>query len=78
MRRRLSSRKSEGEKRPGKIRPLPDDDLRNPAHPIHEQQWLELAAALGRMAADEDWDRLHNRTMNGREDGKAKDGGHLQ
>jgi hypothetical protein len=46
----------------GFIRSLDPSDPRNPDHPSHEKQWLELAAALGRMMADADWDRLHNST----------------
>jgi hypothetical protein len=33
-------------------------DPRNPNHPIHDEAWLALAVALGRAAADADWDRL--------------------
>jgi len=41
----------------GRIRPLPADDPRNPDHPIHDEQILELARALGRAMADRDFDR---------------------
>jgi hypothetical protein len=44
----------------GTIRPLDPDDPRNPDHPCHREQWLELARALGRLAADMEWDRLHS------------------
>jgi hypothetical protein len=28
-------------------------------HPIHDEQWLELARALGRMEAREEYQELH-------------------
>jgi hypothetical protein len=40
----------------GKLNPI---DPRNPDHPRHDEKWLELARALGRAAADADWDRLN-------------------
>jgi len=43
----------------GIVRPLDSADPRNPDHPSHDQQWIELAKAMGRAAADADWDRLH-------------------
>jgi hypothetical protein len=48
--------------RKGIIRSLDPSDPKNPDHPSHETRWLELAAALGQMMADADWNRLHNST----------------
>jgi hypothetical protein len=50
-------RKKNIEKSIGRIRPLPPDDLRNPDHSCHDEQWLDLARALGRAMADRDFDR---------------------
>jgi len=43
----------------GIIRALDPSDPRNPDHPSHEKKWLEMAVALGRLMADQDYDRLH-------------------
>lgn len=48
----------------GVVRPLDVSDPRNPDHPSHTRQWLELAAALGRMMADIEYDRLHKGVEN--------------
>jgi hypothetical protein len=49
-------------KRPlGKVRQLPPDDPRNPNHPSHKEQWLELARAIGRMEAREEFQQLIER-----------------
>jgi hypothetical protein len=37
----------------GTVRPLDPDDPRNLDHPCHRQQWLELARAIGRSMATE-------------------------
>jgi hypothetical protein len=37
---------------------VPPDDPRNPNHPSHDEQWLELARALGRALADRGFDRM--------------------
>ena len=38
------------------IRPLDRTDLRNPDHPSHREQWLELARSIARDLADKEWD----------------------
>jgi hypothetical protein len=45
----------------GIIRPLDPSDPRSLGHPCHEQQWLDLARALGRALARQEWDRLHGK-----------------
>jgi hypothetical protein len=52
MRRRLKAKQ-------GIVRQLDPADPRNPDHPSHDDQWLELARALGRAMADRDFDRLY-------------------
>jgi hypothetical protein len=46
-------------KRPGIVRLLDPADPRSVDHPSHSEQLLELVRALGRAAADRDFDRLH-------------------
>ena len=41
--------------RKGTIRPLPSDDPRNPNHPSHDDQWDELALAIVREMAREQY-----------------------
>jgi hypothetical protein len=45
----------------GTIRQLDPADLRNLNHPSHKEQWLELARALGRLEAREEYAILHGR-----------------
>src|SRR5262245_17945008 len=46
--------------KPGAIMvPLDPSDPRSPDHPIHREQWLELARAIGRAMANEAFDRLY-------------------
>jgi hypothetical protein len=52
----------------GIIRKLDPGDRRNPSHPSHDEQWLELARELGRAVADRDWDRLHGTSGGGNEE----------
>jgi hypothetical protein len=56
--------------------PLDPSDPRNPSHPCHEQQWIELAGALGEAMADYDWDRMHANKERAGSD-KAESGGGL-
>jgi hypothetical protein len=42
----------------GSVRHLDSDDPRNPNHPGHDEQWLEVARALGRSMADAEFDEL--------------------
>jgi hypothetical protein len=46
----------------GIIRQLDPADPRNLNHPSHKEQWLELARALGRMEAEEEYALLHGDT----------------
>jgi hypothetical protein len=39
----------------GIIRPLAPDDPRDLNHPCHREQWLELARAIGRLEAREEF-----------------------
>jgi hypothetical protein len=55
----------------GIIRTLDPSDPRNPNHPSHDEQWLELAGALGRAMADRDFDRLYGK-QGAKENGKIK------
>jgi hypothetical protein len=57
-------------RRVGIIRLLAADDPRNIDHPSHKEQWLELARALGRLEAQEEYERLHGNK--GHSDGIAK------
>ena len=59
----------------GVIKPLDPDDPHNPDHPRHTRKWLDLAAAMGRLMAHVDYDRLHQK---GNDSGKAKDRGNLR
>jgi len=43
----------------GTVRPLDPTDPRSLNHPSHKEQWLELARAMGRMEAREEFERLH-------------------
>jgi hypothetical protein len=52
----------------GIVRRLDPSDPRSLDHPCHNEQWLELARALGRAMADEDFDAVH---------GKNKGSGHV-
>jgi hypothetical protein len=40
-----------------RIAPLDPSDPRSLDHPSHKEQWLELARALGRMEAREEYER---------------------
>jgi hypothetical protein len=40
------------------VRDLPADDPRNIHHPCHREQWLELARAIGRMEARQEFEQL--------------------
>jgi hypothetical protein len=50
-----------------KVNPI---DPRNIGHPQHDEKWLELARALGRLEAREEHERLHGNK--GQTDGIAK------
>lgn len=39
----------------GIVRPLEPDDPRSLSHPSHREQWLELARAIGRLEAREEF-----------------------
>jgi hypothetical protein len=45
------------EKPEGHIRDLPADDPQNPGHASHREQWLEVARAIGRALAEQDYER---------------------
>jgi hypothetical protein len=45
----------------GTIRPLDPADPRNPDHPSHEEQWLEVARAIGRAMADRDFEEAQRK-----------------
>jgi hypothetical protein len=57
------------------VRHLPDSDPRNPDHPANREQYLEVARALGRVAADRDFDRVQRKGKT--DDGKSEDGSGL-
>jgi hypothetical protein len=44
----------------GTIRPLDHSDPRSLYHPSHKEQWLEMARALGRLEAREEYAMIHN------------------
>jgi hypothetical protein len=58
----------------GIIRPLAADDPRNIDHPSHKEHFLELARTLGRLEAQEEFERLHGNE--GLSDGIAKTRNH--
>ena len=41
----------------GQVRPLDPDDPRNLDHPSHDEQWMELARAIGRSIARDQYAR---------------------
>jgi hypothetical protein len=41
------------------IRDVNPIDPRNIHHPSHDEAWLDLMRELGRIAAAEEWERLH-------------------
>jgi hypothetical protein len=43
----------------GILRSLDPSDPRSMDHPSHDEQFLELARAIGRSLADDEWDRRH-------------------
>lgn len=45
----------------GIVRPLDPADPRSLGHPSHKNQWLELARALGRLEAREEYARMHSK-----------------
>ncbi len=49
------------EKIKGIVRELDPNDPRNLDHPSHEEQWLELARALGRLDARKDFEAIHGK-----------------
>jgi hypothetical protein len=53
------------DERVGIVRSLDPTDPRNLDHPSHREQWLELARALGRLEAREEYERLHRYRQNG-------------
>jgi hypothetical protein len=55
MRKRIAKRPK------GIIRPLDPSDPRSIDHPSHKEQWLELARAIGRMEAREEFEQLIER-----------------
>jgi hypothetical protein len=48
-----------GKKLRGIVRPLDPNDPRNPDHPSQRANWLALMRELGRIAAAQEWERLH-------------------
>jgi hypothetical protein len=58
----------------GVIRPLDPDDPRNIDHPSHREQWLELARAIGRLEAREEFNLLQGVKSNDQASETAKDG----
>ena len=58
----------------GVVKPLHPSNPHNPNHPSHVRKWLDLARAMGRAAADLDYDRLQK----GERNDKAKDRGDLR
>ena len=55
----------------GIIRKLDPSDPRNPNHPCHDVQWDELAEAIGRMLARQDYVQ----SQRGNDHGDEDDGG---
>ena len=53
----------------GIIRTLDPSDPRNPNHPCHDDQWDELAEAIGRMLARQDYAQSQRGSDHGDEDG---------
>jgi hypothetical protein len=49
----------------GIVRPLDPDDPRSLDHPSHKERWLELADAIGRLEAREEFERLHRKQSDG-------------
>jgi hypothetical protein len=45
----------------GIIRQLDPSDPRSLDHPSHREQWLELARAIGRLEAREEFERLYGK-----------------
>jgi hypothetical protein len=43
----------------GIVRPLDPSDPKNLNHPCHDQQWLELARAIGRSLARKQYEEDH-------------------
>ena len=56
----------------GIVRPLDPSDPRNLSHASHREEWLELARALGRLEAREEYDLLHGNKESHPSDGIAK------
>jgi hypothetical protein len=52
----------------GIVRALPPDDPRSLAHPSHREQWLELAGAIGRMEARDEFARMKQHQKDRRDD----------
>jgi hypothetical protein len=44
----------------GTVRPIDPSDPRSINHPCHKEQWLELARAIGRLEAREEYAMIHN------------------
>jgi hypothetical protein len=59
----------------GIIRDLPDDHPQNPNHPSQRANFLALMRELGRMAAAQEWERLHGSED---KDGETKGSGGLR
>ena len=51
------------------LKPLDPAHPANPDHPRHKRKWLQVAAALGRLMADVDYDRLQKGKQH--EDGRT-------
>jgi hypothetical protein len=60
-------------RRVGIIRPLGADDPRDLNHPCHREQWLELARAIGRLEAREEFHLLQQQNAGLKPDDKASE-----
>lgn len=62
-------------KKQGTIRPLDPDDPRSLDHPCQRANWLALMRELGRIAAAQEWERLHGEGKDvGTKNGAASQG----
>jgi hypothetical protein len=51
--------KTPGRRPPDVMLRLDPSDPRSLEHPCHQKAWLELARAIGRTMAHQEWDRAH-------------------
>jgi hypothetical protein len=56
----------------GVVRQLDPSDPRNPSHKSHDEHWDELARAIGRFLADQDFERLQRVSLKGTPDGDGE------